>query len=101
MTHYKSIYGTAAISKNTASGKSIMRNFIRNIKPSKRRRALCGSARHRRHSIPPITKWQNELASKSTEKESLYQEYYILKDETHKVEKIRASVKAILHKDSP
>jgi len=51
--------------------------------------------------LPPITKWQNELAAKATEKEALYQEYYTLKDETHKVEKIRASVKVILHNDTP
>ena len=51
--------------------------------------------------LPPISKWQDELAAKLTDKDTLYREYYTLKDETHNVEKIRASVKVILHNDSP
>jgi hypothetical protein len=51
--------------------------------------------------LPPISKWQNELSDKTAEKDALYREYYALKDETHNVEKIRASVKAILHSDTP
>jgi len=51
--------------------------------------------------LPPISKWQGELSAKTAEKDSLYQEYLALKDEAYKVEKIRASVKEILHNDSP
>ena len=51
--------------------------------------------------LPPITKWKEELTEKTNAKESLYREYYSLKDETYKVEKIRASVKEILHSDEP
>ena len=52
-------------------------------------------------NLPPITKWREELTVKTAAKESLYREYYVLKDETYKVEKIRASVKAILHNEMP
>ena len=51
--------------------------------------------------LPPISRWQDELASKLAEKNTLYREYHTLKDETHKVEKIQASVKEILHNNSP
>jgi hypothetical protein len=51
--------------------------------------------------LPPITKWREELAAKTAEKYSLYQEYYALKDETYKVEKIRASVKEIMQVEAP
>ena len=50
---------------------------------------------------PPITKWREELSAKTAEKDSLYREYYALKDETHKVEKIRASVKEIMQAETP
>ena len=45
--------------------------------------------------------WKNELAAKTAEKNALYKEYETLKSETYKVEKIRASVKVILHSDEP
>ena len=51
--------------------------------------------------LPPISKWQNELAKKIIEKDLLYREYHTLKDEATKVEKIQRSVKEILHSDSP
>ena len=57
--------------------------------------------RYNPDKLPPITMWKKELATKTAEKESLYGEYETLKAETHKVEKIRASVKAILHSDEP
>ena len=51
--------------------------------------------------LPPITKWRDELVAKIAEKDSLYRDYYALKDETYKVEKIRASVKSVLHNETP
>ena len=51
--------------------------------------------------LPPISTWEKNLASKTAEKDTLYRDYYALKDETYKVEKIRASVKAILHNETP
>jgi uncharacterized coiled-coil protein SlyX len=51
--------------------------------------------------LPPITKWRDELAAKLAEKDSLYREYSALKDDTYKIEQIRASVKAILHNAEP
>ena len=51
--------------------------------------------------LPPITKWRDELADKIVEKDSLYREHYSFKDEAVKVEKIRASVKEILHGHMP
>lgn len=51
--------------------------------------------------LPPISKWQNELSVKTAEKDALYRDYYNLKDEAHNVGKIKASVKAILHNDTP
>ena len=41
------------------------------------------------------TRWKN------TECDTLTREYTKLKDETHKIEKIRASVKEILHSGEP
>jgi hypothetical protein len=49
----------------------------------------------------PITMWQKERTAKITEKDSLYREYYALKDETQKVEQIQRSVRDILHNDVP
>ena len=46
--------------------------------------------------LPPITRWRDELVAKSAEKETLYTEYYALKDETAKVEKIQRSVTKIM-----
>ena len=51
--------------------------------------------------LPPISRWQNELSGKTAEKDSLYRDYHVLKDETYKVEKIQWSVNEILHNDSP
>jgi hypothetical protein len=51
--------------------------------------------------LPPISAWEKQLAGKLAEKDALYQQYYKLKDDTYKIEKIRASVKAILHNDAP
>ena len=51
--------------------------------------------------LPPITVWQKQLSEKIAEKESLIREYYKLKDETAKIEKIQRSVKNILHGDKP
>jgi ATP-dependent exoDNAse (exonuclease V) alpha subunit len=47
--------------------------------------------------LPPISEWKKELTSKLADKEMLYREYYSMKDDTHRIEKIRASVKEILH----
>jgi len=43
---------------------------------------------------------EKEQADLVSEKYNLFEEYYRLKDETYNVEKIRASVKSILHNDS-
>jgi hypothetical protein len=51
--------------------------------------------------LPPITKWREELTTKTAEKEKLYQEYSILKEETAKVEKIKRSIAEILHSETP
>ena len=45
---------------------------------------------------PPITMWRQELATRTSENDALYREYLALKDETLKVEKIRASVREIM-----
>jgi len=50
---------------------------------------------------PPITMWKNQLAEKISESKALTREYNTLKDETYKIEQIRASVKTILHNDTP
>ena len=50
--------------------------------------------------LPPISKWRDELAAKLAEADTLYREYSKLKDETAKVEKIKRSVKDILHSDT-
>ena len=49
--------------------------------------------------LPPIFKWEKELAEKLEVKDSLYREYHKLKDDTAKVEKIQRSVKNILHSE--
>ena len=51
--------------------------------------------------LPPIRAWEDELATKLAEKDSLYQKYYKLKEDTAKIEKIQRSVKEILHSDEP
>ena len=51
--------------------------------------------------LPPLTMWREELAVKTAEKDSLYRDYYTLKDEAHKIEKIRASVKEIMQAELP
>ena len=51
--------------------------------------------------LPPISAWEKELAAKLETRDLLYREYYKLKDDTYKIEKIRASVKTILHNDAP
>jgi chromosome segregation ATPase len=53
------------------------------------------------NKLPTIAKWREDLAVKTTVKDSLYREYYTLKDETAKVEKIKRSVTEILHSDTP
>ena len=51
--------------------------------------------------LPPITKWRDELATKTAESAALYQEYKTLREETAKVEKIKRSVEDILHSEKP
>jgi hypothetical protein len=51
--------------------------------------------------LPPIGAWEKELASKLAEKDALYRDYYKLKDDTAKIEKIQRSVKEILHSGEP
>ena len=55
--------------------------------------------------LPPITKWRGELVAKEAEREAMYQEYAILKNETQQVEQIRQSVTEIIqdenHKTQP
>ena len=46
--------------------------------------------------LPPITKWREELAAKTAEKDALYREYVALKDGTAKVERIKRSVAEII-----
>jgi ATP-dependent exoDNAse (exonuclease V) alpha subunit len=50
--------------------------------------------------LPPISKWEKELAAKEVDKARLYQGYVKLKDETKKVEQIQRSVKEILHTET-
>jgi len=45
--------------------------------------------------LPPIKEWEKELAEKLETRDSLYRNYYALKDETEKVEKIQRSVREI------
>jgi hypothetical protein len=52
------------------------------------------------NKLPPIAKWRDEYAAKTAEKDALYREYYKLKDDTAKVEKIQRSVKEILHNEA-
>jgi len=52
-------------------------------------------------SLPPITKWREELIAKTAESATLYREYKTLRDETAKVEKIKLSVSEILHSEEP
>jgi ATP-dependent exoDNAse (exonuclease V) alpha subunit len=49
---------------------------------------------------PPITKWQEELAAKESEKGRLYREYSALKEKTQKVETIKRTVVDILRSDA-
>jgi predicted nuclease with TOPRIM domain len=51
--------------------------------------------------LPPIKKWRDELVAKTAERNLLYREYDVLKNETAKVEKIRYSVKEILKAETP
>jgi len=57
--------------------------------------------RYNPNKLPPITKWQEELATKTATRYSLYQEYYALKNETIKVEKIKWSVTEIMESEKP
>lgn len=50
--------------------------------------------------LPPITKWREELVAKTTESNTLYRDYLVLKDETAKVEKIRRSVGEIMREET-
>ena len=43
--------------------------------------------------LPPISKWEKELAEKLAEKDSLYRGYYTLKDATAKNGKIKRITK--------
>jgi len=52
--------------------------------------------RYNPNKLPPIRKWQEELATKTAFRDSLYQDYYALKNETAKVEKIKRSVAEIM-----
>ena len=58
-------------------------------------------SRFDKNKLPPISMWEKELAGKLEARDSLYREYYALKDETQKVERIQRSVKDILHNDNP
>jgi len=49
----------------------------------------------------PISDWKKELKEKLADKTTLTHEYNTLKDETYKMEQIRASVKTILHNEMP
>jgi hypothetical protein len=51
--------------------------------------------------LPPIKKWRDELVAKTAERNSLYREYDVLKNETAKIEKIRYSVKEIMQAETP
>ena len=51
--------------------------------------------------LPPISDWEKELAKKLAEKDTLYQKYYKLKEDTSKIEKIQRSVKEIQRGESP
>jgi len=52
------------------------------------------------NKLPPISRWQNELAAKLVESDALYQRYAKLKDDTVKVEKIKRSVTEILRSET-
>jgi len=45
--------------------------------------------------------WRRERGGKTTEKEVLYRQYHLLKDETAKVEQIKRSIENILRENSP
>jgi len=49
----------------------------------------------------PISDWKKELKEKLAKKATLTHEYDTLKEETYKIEQIRASVKTILHNEEP
>ena len=51
------------------------------------------------NKLPPIKEWEKELAEKTAVKDALYIDYYKLKDDTARIEKIQWSVKEILHSD--
>ena len=53
------------------------------------------------NKLPPIKEWEKELAEKTAVKDALYIDYYKLKDDTAKIEKIQRSVKEILHSEMP
>ena len=51
--------------------------------------------------LPPISKWEKELAGKLAEKDALYRDYYALKDETVKIEKIKRITMESRQSDAP
>jgi hypothetical protein len=51
--------------------------------------------------LPTINEWEKELAGKTAVKDALYIDYYKLKEDTAKIEKIQRSVKEILHVNEP
>jgi hypothetical protein len=51
--------------------------------------------------LPPIIKWKEERAEKTTERDALYRQYHKLKDETQRVEEIKRTVDRILKSAEP
>ena len=51
--------------------------------------------------LPPMSKWREELAAKTSENETLYREYAALKDETAKTEKIKKGAAEIMRTETP
>ena len=64
--------------------------------PSLRRTTRLFQTLHEDNQLPPITKWRDELAAMTAEKDALYREYVALKDGTAKVERIKRSVAEII-----
>jgi hypothetical protein len=51
--------------------------------------------------LPPITKWKEERAAKTTEQKTLYTDHYRLRDEVKNSETIKRTVEQLTRGDEP
>ncbi|MDR1322238.1 MAG: hypothetical protein LBK56_12595, partial [Gracilibacteraceae bacterium] len=51
--------------------------------------------------LPPMTKWKEERAAKTTERKSLHADYYRLRDEVKNAEAIKRNVEQLTRADEP